>query len=138
MKRIGKFLGEFHGKTAVDRIDDAKLRDYIPWRRDYYHRMPPEQRPQNHALNPAEKTLEGDSVFMMSVLKWANQRSYRGDKPMPKYRYKANRTVSRPHFSRSDLAKLLWTLRERIGQTVHAPWRYIRSLIGSTLGRSRE
>ena len=45
--RVSKFWHEYCGKKPVDKIDNALLRDYVDWRRDYYHRMPVEQRPKN-------------------------------------------------------------------------------------------
>ena len=39
--RVSKFWREYCGKTAVERIDDACLQDYVGWRKDYYHNKPP-------------------------------------------------------------------------------------------------
>jgi len=36
IKRVSKFWHEYCGKTAVNKIDNAKLADYIAWRKDYY------------------------------------------------------------------------------------------------------
>ena len=45
IKRVSKFWHEYCGKKAVDKIDNAVLRDYVDWRRDYYRRMPDHIRP---------------------------------------------------------------------------------------------
>ena len=41
IRRVSKFWHEYCGQKPVDKIDNALLRDYVDWRRDYYHRMPP-------------------------------------------------------------------------------------------------
>ena len=89
IRRVSKFWHEYCGKRAVDKIDNALLRDYVDWRRDYYHRMSVEQRPKNHSLNPADKTLEWETTFALTVLKFAQERGYRGNKPTPTFRHKA-------------------------------------------------
>jgi integrase len=62
----------------VDIIDDALLRDYVDWRRDYYLRMPNDKVPRNAKQNPADKTLEWESTFALTLLKYAQERGYRG------------------------------------------------------------
>src|SRR5450432_2775898 len=34
--RVSRFWREYAGGLAVDAIDDKLMRDFIPWRRDYY------------------------------------------------------------------------------------------------------
>ena len=47
IKRVVKFWLEFCGRTAVDKIDNAKLQEYVLWRKDYYRNMPANERPRN-------------------------------------------------------------------------------------------
>lgn len=50
IKRVVKFWREYCGNTALDKIDNVVLHNYIGWRRDYYHRMPKELLPKNARL----------------------------------------------------------------------------------------
>src|SRR5215475_3505815 len=34
--RVSKFWREYAGELAVEGIDDKEMREFIPWRRDYY------------------------------------------------------------------------------------------------------
>ncbi|UPT97477.1 hypothetical protein J4G48_0004895 [Bradyrhizobium barranii subsp. apii] len=36
IKRVSKFWREYAGNLPVEDIDDKVMRDFIPWRRDYY------------------------------------------------------------------------------------------------------
>ena len=75
--RVSKFWREYCGKTAVERIDDACLQDYVGWRKDYYHNKPPAQVPRNAKLNPADKTIEWEITYAKMLLKYAHERGYR-------------------------------------------------------------
>ncbi len=96
IRRVSKFWHEYCGKKPVDKVDKELLRDYLDWRCDDYHRMPKDKRPKNHSLNPADKTLEWETTFALTVLKFAQERGYRGNKPTPTFRHKAQRTKTRP------------------------------------------
>jgi transcription termination factor NusB len=48
IKRVAKFWREYCGTKSVSNIDNAVLQDYVPWRKDYYHRMDEENRPRNY------------------------------------------------------------------------------------------
>ncbi|MBL6789384.1 MAG: hypothetical protein ISQ30_08000 [Rhodobacteraceae bacterium] len=71
IRRVNKFWHEYCGKRLIEKVDNALLRDYVDWRRDYYHRMPANLRPRNHSLNPSDKTLEWETTHALTVLKWA-------------------------------------------------------------------
>jgi hypothetical protein len=86
MVRVSKFLVAYCGNMAIEKVDNAVLADYVPWRRDFYRRMPEHQRPRNYRLDPADKTLEWETTFALTVIKWAHERGYRGQKPLPKFR----------------------------------------------------
>jgi integrase len=128
IKRKAKFWHEYMGATQMHKITNALLRDYVDWRRDYYHRMLPEQRPQNCSLNPADKTLQDETVFALSVLKWAAERGYISESKKLDAYYKAERTTARPHFSQADYTKLIDTLQTRIG-AAKPHQRYMREML---------
>lgn len=94
MERVSKFWLAYCGNRAVDTIDNAMLTDFVAWRRDYYSKIPEKERPRNYKLYPADKTLEWETVFALTLLKFAHERGYRGAKQMPDYYYKASRVKS--------------------------------------------
>jgi integrase len=128
--RVSKFWREYCGTKAVDSINDAVLRDYVVWRRDYYVRMPVEKRPTNHSLNPADKTLEWETTFALTLLKYAHERGYRGAKPLPKFRHLSQRTKTRPAFTLTEYAKLIRAMRSWIwAERDNAKFRYTREML---------
>ena len=129
MVRVSKFLVAYFGHMAIEKIDNAVLADYVPWRRDYYRRMPENKRPRNHRLDPADKTLEWETTFALTVIKWAHERGYRGQKPLPKFRHKASRAKTRPAFTAEEYRRLYRQLRRWIADTDKEEWRYTRELL---------
>ena len=129
MIRVSKFLVEYCGGMAVEKIDNAVLADYVPWRRDYYRRMPEAKRPRNHRLDPADKTLEWETTFALTVLKWAHERGYRGQRPLPKFRHKASRAKTRPAYTLEEYRRLYRQMRNWIKATDDEEWRYTRELL---------
>ena len=129
IKRVSKFWHEYCGTKPVDKIDDAVLKDYVEWRRDYYARMPKHKIPRNAKLNPADKTLEWETTFALTLLKYAHERGYRGNKPLPKYRYKAQRNRTRPPFTAEEYRRLYVGMRRWIRDTDNERWRYTRELL---------
>ena len=128
--RVSKFWREYCGNKPVDFIDDALLRDYIDWRRDYYLRMPKDKVPRNAKQNPADKTLEWESTFALTLLKYAQERGYRGAKALPKFRHVAKRGKTRPAFSIEQYRKLIrGTRRWKNEATGNPQWRYTRELL---------
>ena len=130
IRRVSKFWHEYCGKKAVEKIDNALLRDYVDWRRDYYRRMPENKRPKNHSINPADKTLEWETTFALTVLKFAHERGYRGNKPLPTFRHKAQRTKTRPAFTLAEYRLLYKGIRRWMYEEKdNARWRYTRELL---------
>ncbi|MCV2876097.1 hypothetical protein OE810_07455 [Rhodobacteraceae bacterium XHP0102] len=128
--RVSKFWREYCGNRVVDSIDNALLRDYVDWRRDYYKRMPADKIPRNAKLNPADKTLEWETTFALTLLKYAQERGYRGNKPLPNFRHKAQRTKTRPAFSLNDYSILIRAMRRWINEEKSNPkFRYTRELL---------
>lgn len=130
IRRVSKFWHEYCGKKPVDKVDNALLRDYVDWRRDYYRRMPANKRPRNHSINPADKTLEWETTFALTVLKFAHERGYRGNKPLPTFRHKAQRTKTRPAFTLAEYSRLYKGIRRWMHEEKdNARWRYTRELL---------
>lgn len=50
--RVSEFRREYAGKLAVEAIDDKVMRDFVPWRRDYYASV--KKLPKNAKLHPTE------------------------------------------------------------------------------------
>jgi integrase len=111
IKRVAKFWREYCGKTAVDKIDNAKLREYIGWRKDYYSKLKPQDIPKNAKLHPADKTLEWETTLAKTLLKFAHEQGYRGKTQLPTWRFKAAKKIVRPAFAPRDLAKIISGMR---------------------------
>lgn len=129
IRRVSKFWHEFCGKTAVDKVDNAKLADYISWRKDYYHRMPAEMRPRNSKLNPTDSTLVWETTLAKTVLKYAHERGYRGNAQLPTWRYKTSKRIVRPTFTVPEYRRLYEGMRAWIRQAEHAEYKYTRELL---------
>ena len=52
--RVSKFWREYAGQFAVEAIDDKVMREFIPWRRDYYASF--KKLPKNAKLHPTDTT----------------------------------------------------------------------------------
>ena len=107
IKRVSKFWIEYCGKKAVDKIDNAVLQDYVPWRKDYYHNKPEEEWPKNARPNPKDKTLEWEVILAKTILKFAHERGYRGKSALPDWRFKSKGHIVRPPVTIKDLSLLL-------------------------------
>jgi integrase len=126
---VSKFLVAYCGNLPVEKVTNAVLADYVPWRRDFYRRMPEHKRPRNHRLDPADKTLEWETTFSLTVLKWAHERGYRGQKPLPKFRHKASRAKTRPAFTADEYRRLYRQMQHWITKADNEEWRYTRELL---------
>ena len=129
IKRVSKFWLEYSGNIAVAAIDNAWLRKYVAWRVDYYTRMPAHERPRNHKLIPADKTLEWETTFALTLLKYATEQGYRGTQPVPTYRFKAGKFTVRPAFTVDEYRKLYLELRRWIKETKNPKFRYTREML---------
>lgn len=114
IKRVVKFWIEYCGKRAVDKIDNAVLQEYVQWRKDYYHRMPKEDLPKNARINPADKTLEWEVTLAKTMLKFADERGYRGKIPLPNWRFVSGTRIVRPAFTSAEMAKIYRGLQKWI------------------------
>ena len=129
IRRVVKFWREYCGKTAVDKIDNGVLQDYVQWRKDYYHKMDPKKIPKNARINPADKTIEWEMTLAKTMIKFATDRGYRGNKPLPTYRFKAEKTITRPALTLPEYSLLIKRMRKWIYETDNAEWRYTRELL---------
>ena len=114
IKRVSRFWLEYCGHKAVDRVDSSVLRDYVQWRRDYYHNKPQHLWPRNARPNPADKTLEWEITLAKTLLKYAHERGYRGQAQLPTWRFKSKTRIVRPAFTVSEMARVQWGFREWI------------------------
>ncbi len=112
IKRVSKFWKEYAGKRAIEAVDDKVLRDFIPWRKAYYHKW--EKLPRNAKLDPTDKTLQFDLMICKSVLKYAKDQNYFGTKAMPTFAFTPKLKRVRPAFTPTEFRKLRAGLRKWI------------------------
>ena len=129
IKRVVKFWQEYCGKLAVEKIDNATLQEYVQWRKNYYHNKDASQIPKNAKLNPADKTIEWETTLAKTLLKYATDKGYRGNKPLPTYRYKAEKKITRPAFTLPEYTQIIKAMRNWIRETNNAEWKYTRELL---------
>lgn len=129
IKRVSKFWLEYCGKTAVNRIDDAKLADYIQWRKDFYHRMSPKDIPRGAKIDPTDSTLVWETTLAKTLLKFAHTRGYRGNSQLPTWRYKTQKRIVRPTFSPGEYKQVYERMRAWIRETDDVEYQYTRELL---------
>ncbi len=100
IKRVAEFWREFAGNRSVEAIDDRALRDFVAWRRRYYHGK--SDLPRNAKLNPADKTLQWDLTLGKTIIRYAHERGYRGHKPLPTFSFTPKQKRVRPAFTIND------------------------------------
>jgi integrase len=127
--RVSKFWREYAGKLAVDAIDDKVMRDFIPWRRDYYSKF--EKLPRNARLNPADKTLQWDMMLGKAVVKWAHEQGFRGKQPSITATFTPKKKRVRPAFELWEYRRLWRTLCKRVKTATDQRTRKSRGLLRS-------
>jgi hypothetical protein len=111
--RVSKFWREYAGRLAVEAIDDKVMREFIPWRRDYYSNF--EKLPKNAKRHPTDKTLQWDMMLGKAIVKWAAEQGLRGKQAAITVTFTPKKKRVRPAFERWEY-RLLWrTLSKRIG-----------------------
>jgi len=85
IKRVVRFWREYCGKKAIEALDNKLLSGYIAWRKGYYHDMDP--LPKNTKLNPTDKTLQWEIMMGKMLVKFAHDKGYRGNKPLPTFTF---------------------------------------------------
>lgn len=127
IKRVVKFWREYAGDKPVSSIGDAQLKGYVDWRRSYYRKF--KVLPKNAKLHPTDKTMLWEMTLGRTLLKYATERGYRGNVPMPNYRFKLKVHRIRPAFTAREIEVLLETLEAWITACKNDQWRYTRILL---------
>jgi integrase len=110
--RVSKFWREYAGGLAVEAIDDKVMREFIPWRRDYYAAF--KVLPKNAKRHPTDKTLQWDMMLGKAIVKWAAEQGLRGKQPAITATFTPKRKRVRPAFERWEYRQLWRTLCKRI------------------------
>lgn len=129
IKRVVKFWREYCGNTAIDKIDNAFLQDYIGWRRNFYHKMPVEQRPKNYKINPTDMTLQWEMTLGKTMIKYAHERGYRGKNQLPTYSFTGKKRIVRPAFTVAEYRLLYVEMRKWINEVDNDWQKYARLLL---------
>jgi integrase len=127
IKRVVKFWREYTGKKPIEAIDDKVLRDFVPWRRDYYSSF--KVLPKNAKLHPTDKTLQWEMTLGKAILRWAHEQGYRGDKPLPTFTFTPKKKRVRPAFELPEYRKLWRTMHSRIVKAPDLRIRQSRELL---------
>jgi integrase len=110
--RVSKFWREYAGQLVVEVIDDKVMREFIPWRRDYYAAY--KVLPKNAKLHPTDKTLQWDLMLGKAIVKWAAEQGLRGKQPAITVTFTPKKKRVRPAFELSEFKALWRVLCKRI------------------------
>jgi site-specific recombinase XerD len=127
IKRVSKFWEEYAGTRTVDAVDGKVLRDYIPWRKTYYHGKSDIH--HNAKLNPTDKTLQWEMMLAKMILRYAHDQGYRANKPLPTFTFTPKTKRIRPHFTATEFKKMRISLRKWIDETDNKDWKASRWLL---------
>jgi integrase len=129
IRRVSKFWREYAGHLAVEQIDDKVMREFIPWRRDYYAKF--DKLPKNAKRHPTDKTLQWDMMLGKAMVKWAADQGLRGNRPTITVTFTPKKKRVRPAFERWEYCKLWRTLCKRIKTARDKRTRKSRELLRS-------
>ncbi len=62
--RVSKFWREYAGDIPIEAIDDKVMREFIPWRRDYYANF--KKLPKNAKLHPTDNHASRAAIRQFS------------------------------------------------------------------------
>ena len=110
--RVSKFWREYAGHLPVEDIDDKVMREFIPWRRDYYASF--DRLPKNAKRHPTDKTLQWDMMLGKAIVRWAAEQGLRGKKSAITVTFTPKKKRVRPAFERWEYCRLWRTLCKRI------------------------
>jgi site-specific recombinase XerD len=110
--RVSKFWREYAGKLAVEAIDDKVMREFIPWRRDYYANF--KKLPKNAKRHPADRTIQFDMMIGKAIVRWAAEAGLRGKRPAITAAFTPKKKRVRPAFELSEFRTLWRVLCRRI------------------------
>jgi integrase len=129
IRRVSKFWREYAGQLAVEDINDKVMREFVPWRRDYYASF--DKLPKNAKRYPTDKTLQWDMMLGKAIVRWAAEQGWRGNKPPITISFTPKRKRVRPAFERWEYCKLWRTLCKRIKTARDVRTRKSRELLRS-------
>jgi integrase len=112
--RVSKFWREYAGQLAVETIDDKVMREFIPWRRDYYSKI--KKLPKNAKLHPTDTTIQWEMMLGKAIVKWAHEQGLRGKLALPTVTFTAKKKRARPAFEIPEYRRLWRTMRKRINE----------------------
>jgi integrase len=110
--RVSKFWREYAGHLAVEDINDKAMREFIPWRRDYYASF--KKLPKNAKRHPADRTIQFDMMIGKAIMRWAHEQGFRGNKPAIAATFTPKKKRVRPAFELSEFRTLWRVLCKRI------------------------
>jgi integrase len=125
--RVAKFWREYAGAMPVEAIDDKVMRDFIPWRRDYYSKF--KKLPKNAKLHPTDKTLQWDMMLGKAIIKWAHEQGLRGKQSLPTVTFTPKKRRVRPAFEIPEYRRLWRTMYKRINDAKDERTRRSRELL---------
>jgi integrase len=125
--RVSKFWREYAGAMPVEEIDDKVMREFIPWRRDYYSKF--KILPKNAKLHPTDKTLQWDMMLGKAIIKWANEQGLRGNQSLPTVTFTPKKKRVRPAFEIPEYRRLWRTMYKRINYAKDDRTRRSRELL---------
>src|SRR5207302_8084123 len=75
--RVAKFWRVYAGDLPIEDIDDKVMREFIPWRRDYYSKFF-KKLPKNAKRHPTDTTLQWEMMMGKAIIRWADEQGLRG------------------------------------------------------------
>jgi integrase len=105
------------------------MREFIPWRRDYYSRFA--RLPKNAKRHPTDKTLQWDMMLGKAIVRWAHERGLRGKQPAITVAFTPKKKRVRPAFEQREYRQLWRTLCKRINTAGDKRTRKSRELLRS-------
>jgi integrase len=125
--RVAKFWREYAGAIPIEAIDDKVMREFVPWRRDYYSKFA--TLPKNAKLNPTDKTLQWDMMLGKAIVRWAHEQGLRGKQSLPAVTFTPKQKRARPAFELSEYRRLWRTIFKRIKNAKDSRVRRSRELL---------
>jgi integrase len=125
--RVSKFWREYAGKLAIEAIDDKVMREFIPWRRDYYADF--KKLPKNAKRHPADRTIQFDMMVGKAIVRWAAEQGLRGNRPAITATFTPKKKRVRPAFELSEFRALWRVLCKRIKKARDVRIRTSRELL---------
>lgn len=105
--RISMFWREYAGELPIEDIDDKVIREFVPWRRDYYASF--KKLPKNAKRHPTDRTIQFDMMVGKAVMRWAHEQGLRGKQVAITATFTPKKKRVRPAFELSEF-RLLWRI----------------------------